>query len=151
MNQKNPKSEPSIFLWHYLENRRNFPGYHLTANLEGCKQLLDLLERHQETTESLTTGLSLSAVTPKILSAPANTRGDASCVGLATWEFMTRQDFSPEYFVFRESHSVCRLELSRQQAGCIATGVKDIQIGKGDYCIGGKGNNVLWFWWFVGT
>lgn len=151
MNRRSPKSERSIFLWHYCENRRNYPGYHLTANLEGCKQLLDVLERHEITTQVLTTDLSLSAVTPKILSVPANTRGNASCVGLATWELMTRPDFSPEHFAFQESHAVCRLELSRQQAGCIANGVRDIQIGKGDYCIGGKGNNVLWFWWFVGT
>ena len=151
MNQRNTKSKSSIFLWHYCENKRNYPGYHLTADLEGCKQLIDVLGRHERTTQVLRTDVSLSAVTPKILSVPANTRGDASCVGLATWELITHPDFPPEYFVFQESDAVCRLELSRQQAGCIASGVRDIQVGKGDYCIGGKGASVLWFWWFVGT
>lgn len=145
------KSRALIFLWRYRENRKNYPGYHLTANLEGCIQLLEILDVHERARETVRTKVSLSAVTPKILSVPANTPGNATSVSLATWELITQPEYSPEYFLFDESHPTCRLQLSKNQAGCISDGIKDIQVGKGDYCIGGKGDHVLWFWWFDGT
>jgi hypothetical protein len=145
------KSQALIFLWRYRENRRNYPGYHLTANREGCDQLLEILGAHEKAKQAIQTIVSLSSVTPQILSVPDNTRGDAACVSLAAWELITQPEFPPEYFQFQESYPICRLQLSQNQAGCIAEGVKDIQAGKGDYCIGGEGDQVLWFWWFEGT
>jgi hypothetical protein len=31
---------------------------------------------------------------------------------------------------------------------CIVRGVEDIVQGRGDYCIGGDDQHVLWFWWY---
>ena len=146
-----PAPAPRVFLWRYRENRRNYPGYHLTADPAGTERLLAVLRRHEHASRAIESSVGLSAVTPPVLAVPGNTRGDASVVSLATLQMVTDPAFNQGHFEFRESHPVCRLALSRQQAAAVAGGVEDIQRGKGDYCIGGEGDEVLWFWWFAGA
>lgn len=54
----------------------------------------------------------------------------------------------PGHFVFPEVSARLSLECSQQQLECIIGGVKDVVRSRGDYCIGGEGQHVLWFWWY---
>jgi hypothetical protein len=137
-----------IYLWRYRENRRNYPGYHLTADACGCDDLGSVLTKHENATHVRRTRLALSPVTPSILAVPANTRGDSTVVTFSSLELVTDPNSPRDHFRFTETHPHCQLDLSTAQAGCVLEGVRDIQHGKGDYCVGGAGDHVIWFWWF---
>ena len=38
------KQSGPVALWRFIENQRNFPGWHLTANAGGCASLIALLD-----------------------------------------------------------------------------------------------------------
>ena len=137
-----------IFLWRYRENTRNYPGYHLTADRKGCAHLSDVLTTHEGTRRPMTNSVTLAPVTPEILSVPGNSRGDATAVALASLTLLTDPSYPDEWFKISDNGSACSLELSRAQAGCVLEGVTDILRDKGDYCVGGDGDHVIWFWWF---
>jgi hypothetical protein len=137
-----------IHFWRYRENTRNYPGYHLTADADGCAHLSTVLSAHEAARRPMSTSLALAPLTPEVLSVPGNSRGNATVVALASLDLVTDPSYPDERFIVSDNGSTCRLELSRDQAGCVLEGVADILRGKGDYCIGGDGDHVVWFWWF---
>lgn len=138
-----------IYLWRYQENKRNYPGYHLTADAEGCDQLISLTEELEKTKSAVNHHIELSPVNEKILAVPNNTQGNKTVISLKFWNLVCDPKFRKAHFEYDNLYPICTLELSPQQAGCIAEGVRDIKNGRGDYCIGGKGENLLWFWWLT--
>lgn len=138
-----------IYLWLYKENKRNYPGYHLTADNAGCDHLIRLAEELGNAKSAITHKIELSPVNEKILAVPNNTRGNKTAVSFKFWKLACNPEFKKAHFLYDNSYPTCTLELSPQQAGCIAEGVRDIKKGRGDYCIGGKGDHLLWFWWLT--
>ena len=132
-----------IYLWRYQENKRNYPGHHLTADAEGCNQLIRLTEGLEKEKLPKTHMIELCPVNERILAVPNNTRGNKTVVSLKTWKLVCNPEFIKTHFVYDNSYPTCTLELSPQQAGCIAEGVRDIKKGRGDNCIGGKADNLL--------
>jgi hypothetical protein len=140
-----------IFLWRYLENARNYPGYNLTADKTGCECLLSTLSKLKQATKSIKVVVSLCQVTPMVLSVPNNKKGKAACISFLSLELSTHPELKPKWMRFKEIDQKCSLELSSSQVGCIVDGIEDIQNGKGDYCIGEIDGQELWFWWFTGV
>ena len=138
----------NIHLWRYRENKRNYPGYHLTADQDGCKVLENELLKLENTSNTSSINIELSPVTQKILDVPNNKAGNPTVVSLKELHLKVDPSYSEGFFEFSESHPKCFLNLSKEQAGCILKGVKDIFSGEGDYCIGGDDDHVLWFWWY---
>ena len=138
-----------IYLWRYKENKRNYPGYHLTADTVGCDLLIHLAEELEKSESAITHEIELSPVNEKILAVPNNTRGNKTVVSFKFWNLVCIPTVKKAHFVYDDLYPTCTLELSPQQAGCIAEGVRDIKNGRGDYCIGGKNDHLLWFWWLT--
>jgi hypothetical protein len=130
-------------IWRYKDNTRNYPGYHLTADAEGCASLLAWLRSPKSRSE-----FRLQPVTPEVLSVPNNQGGLAAYVGCTSLKLHVRSNIGRGHFVFSEVSGRLGLDCSQQQVECIIKGVEDIQRGEGDYCIGGDGQQVLWFWWY---
>jgi hypothetical protein len=38
------KQQGRVYLWRYKENRKNYPGWHFTADAVACNALLELFE-----------------------------------------------------------------------------------------------------------
>src|SRR5258708_1851433 len=61
-----------VYLWRYVEGTKNFSGWHLTADAEGCEQALAILASlDRERTVAIT------PPTPAILQVPGNRGGAA--------------------------------------------------------------------------
>ncbi|MCP5076546.1 MAG: hypothetical protein GY951_00590 [Psychromonas sp.] len=136
----------NIYLWKYQQKNRNYAGHHLSADAEGAEYLIELLGHLETTTKSKSKTVHLSPVTKKVLSVPGY---NAPIVKYNEWKLELVTEAKDEYFEFDRNNSNCILKLSNAQAGCIMDGVKDISQGKGDYCIGGDKDNVIWFWWYL--
>lgn len=130
-------------IWRYRDNRRNYPGDHMSADAEGCAALLTWLHSRRVRPE-----FRLQPVTAEVLRIPNNQGGSAAYAGCTALKLDVRPAVDPGHFLFSESGSHLGLECSQQQVECIIKGIEDIQQGEGDYCIGGDDQHVLWFWWY---
>lgn len=135
-----------IHLWTYRENRRNFRGYHLSADPEGCATLSSVFAALSKATDHLAEKVSLKPVTADALRVPNNSSGNASAVSFTQWLVETDPALDKEHLRFEERDSKCRMLVSPHQAERICAGVADIAAGRDDYSIG-TGDNALWFWW----
>lgn len=132
-----------IALWRYRENRRNYPGYHMTCDDVGARWLEKQL-RNLPPLKPLKIGLS--PVTRDILSVPAN--GPAA-VGFSEWQITV--DPETKTLAFTENHPRCALALSPADVEALLKGLSDIVAGDGDYMIGKTDQQELWFWWWPGA
>ena len=72
------KQSGRISLWRYTENQRNFPGWHLNGDADGCQSLLALLDALAADGEGSRT-VAIIAPTKTQLSVPNNKAGLAAC------------------------------------------------------------------------
>ena len=135
----------TIALWRYLENERNYPGYHLTADGSGCQLLRDqiscMLDRRTADAE-----VALSPATQRMLNVPNNRRGEARCVYFSSL-WLHRSEVAGDLRM-TESAGACQLLASLDFLAQMRAGIEDIGHGRGDYSIGDKNGQLLWFWWF---
>jgi len=70
-----------IYLWRYLENTRNYPGWHLAFDREGGISLLGLLSLMKTTIENSNRTITLSPPTADVLAIPNNRRSKIESKG----------------------------------------------------------------------
>jgi hypothetical protein len=130
-------------IWRYRDDQRNYRGYHLSADSEGCAALLQWLRSSKGRTD-----FHLQPVTQAVIGVP-NHQGDLSaCESCNIFMLHIRPDAASGHFLVTEKSGRLSLECSPQQVERLIKGVEDIQRGEGDYRIGEGGNQVLWFWWY---
>lgn len=127
-----------ICIWRYLDNVRSFPGYHLSADAEGCRELRDRLGRIHEY-EKVTFALTPPDV--HVLSVPGNPK--AKHFGGRKLRVLTIASLSPNTLRWEEQDSIFILTCSGDQIERILAGVADIEQGKGDYNIRGDDGQAL--------
>jgi len=133
----------SAHIWRYQENQRNYPGYHMSADANGCADLLAWLRNPKRKPV-----FRLQPVTQEILNVPNNRNGAARFSQYNLLELNVRSDAPSELFQIDEVSGCLNLECSRHQVECIIKGVEDILQGQGDYSIGQDDSHRLWFWWY---
>ncbi|MGK2883293.1 MAG: hypothetical protein ACSLE8_00695 [Rhodococcus sp. (in: high G+C Gram-positive bacteria)] len=133
-------SEGRIALWRYRENRRNYPGYHMTCDAVGGEWLAEQIRKLRP---GKTLQVSLTPVTDEILSVPANW---SPAVGFNVWHITF--DSSIKTLVFSEAHPRCHLSLPPESIPDLSAGISSMVAGKGDYAIGETDQQELWFWWW---
>lgn len=136
-----------IHLWRYVENRRNYPGLHLTADAGGRKVLVDHLSQ-LESGRCREARIQLAPVTEAALGVPNNRGGTARYTTFSQWLVSVPPEATRKEFKVSLAGFTCRLSVSPEQAGCIVAGVADLAVGRDDYCIGGGREDILWFWRF---
>lgn len=133
-----------VCLWRYRARARNYPGFHLSADPDGCTQLLALLRNLAKARTPQIGTIVLDRVTPADLSIPNN--GD-DVASYTRWELVVDPGFDPEHLRFSVINDRVRTELSTVQVESVAAGVQDICEGRGDYGIGDDDDHMLTFWW----
>lgn len=143
----NTSSSAEVMLWRYRENRRNYPGYHLTANQAGCDVLRATFQSLAGATTHLEKILPLASLTQAVLGVPNNRAGNATVICFQRWLLASGPDFEGPYFVFGETETQCRLVLSREQCIRVCEGIEEMRRGRGDFSVGARAQQVLWLWW----
>jgi hypothetical protein len=140
------KQEGRVYLWRYLQNTRNYPGWHLSADQAFGRRFGDLIQIMLNSPYNSQKALTITAPTKEILSVPNNQGGRSA------WE-------SPKSFVIKhqkaenfndlanleESSETVVLTAGRQQLGLLGNCVSKILEGDNDYAIE-IGDTQLWFW-----
>lgn len=129
-------------LWRYSENRRNFPGWHFTANADGCASFIALLDAFAVDADGSRT-LDVTAPTQAVLAVPNNR--SAALVVPAKLRLMLSA--SSSYWSFPESTDPAELAVGVEWLPILRRAIAGIPQGQGDYSIGPAGSGSLWLWW----
>ena len=134
-----------IPLWRYTEHERNFWGWHLNADRDGCDSLLKLVDMLSLDGTGHRT-VEITAPTEAQLSVPNNWRGQAPWVAPDKLRIAIVDD--AECWEFSPGLTPASLTLGSRWLPDLRKGIVGIPLGRGDYSIGGhKSGLPLWFWW----
>ena len=143
------KQEGRLYLWCYLENTRNFPGWHLTADDDGCHSLADLIERMLSARWSSQKSLVITLPAKDVLGVPNNRNGQARWKAPALLMLKYPKDKVRDgYSSLHVNGKTIVLSAGRQKLELLKDCVLKITKGEGDYAIE-IGDANLWFWWML--
>ncbi len=137
------KQSGSIMLWGYTENLRNYPGWHFTADRAGCDSLIALLDAFAADGPPGSRTLTITAPTPAVLSVPNNRSNDL----LVPSKFRLSFASIASEWLFPRSAAPAELSLGVDWLPVFRQSVAGVPKGKGDYSIGPRNGECLWFWW----
>ena len=139
------KQSGRISLWRYTENERNYPGWHLNADIAGCHSFVALLDA-LATDGSGSRTITLTSPTMAVR-VPNNRGGRAKWLAPAKLRVTLSQ--SPADWVFPSDLDPATISVGSDWLGALREGLSGIPKGQGDYSIGNskEGNLQLWFWW----
>jgi hypothetical protein len=141
------KQNGSLYLWRYLENTRNFPGWHLSADNLFCLSLANLIERMMAARWNAEKALLVTPPTAKVLSVPNNHNGEARWKSAQSFLLKYPKDkVAADYFSLEETEGNVILSVGTEKLQLFNECVLGISQGKGDFSIG-SGGSQLWFWW----
>lgn len=140
------KQTGSLSLWRYEENRRNFPGWHLTADAVGCASLLALLDALAADGGGGSRTLVIQAPTPVMLAVPNN----RSSACRSPSRLRLSLSATPSEWCFPESLEPAALTFGPDWLPQLQRAIEGIPRGEVDYSLGRSdgGNLRLWFWWW---
>ena len=128
-----------LCLWEYTSNRRNYDGWHLTADSDGRAALRAAVEAILSGGKTQVT-VPLDRPTPRILAVPGNRRS-----GIVTVPRVVL-DASERVRICRDS-DVLRLPVGRQTAPVLIHALALIEAGEGDRALE-PFDPSLWVWWY---
>jgi hypothetical protein len=140
------KQSGRISLWRYTENERNYPGWHLSADVAGCQSLLALLEALATDGGGFRT-ITITTPDKAQLLVPNNKSG------LAAWVAPTKLQMelspNPTEWAFPPDMDPAAITVGSNWLAPLREGIAGIAKGRGDYAIGDRKNGSfrLWFWW----
>jgi hypothetical protein len=148
------KQRGKIYLWQYIDNIKNYPGWNFAADEKACMSLINLIDLMKTATWPSSIILNISAPTPKILKVPNNKGGNARWKTVGTFKLKYPKDqVDPDCWLFSldsTKHQI-QLTLGRSWLEALQQGIVDINKGKGDFSInptlGNNQDEPLWFWW----
>ena len=132
-----------ISAWHYVDFPKNYCGYHLTADSDGCAFLLGLFERFRSASFPARKLLTLSPPSQQMLAVP---NCHVSHVSMRNIEFRSLRDYSPEHWAVTASDGKISIEVGCTRLADLEKGIHDILNGDGDWPLGSERDS-LWFWW----
>jgi len=141
------KQRGTISLWRYTENQKNFPGWHLNADGEGCASLLKLIDALRGHPGSYRK-LRLSSPSPQQLAVPNN----RTAAWIAPQLWVIQHDPEGEHWHFASESETVTLIAGACWLERLRTGAAGIPAKQGDDSIGAGRlqESRLWFWWGPG-
>lgn len=141
------KQNGSLYLWSYLENTQNFPGWHLSADDLFCQSFTELTEKMLAARWNSQKTFSVTPPSSLALNVPNNRGGKASWKSAQSLLLKHPKDkVAEDFFSLEEVEGNVILSVGTQKLKLLSDCVFGIPKGKGDYSIGSD-NSRLWFWW----
>lgn len=136
----------TLYLWRYLQNTRNYPGWHFAADEAVCRAFADLIQRMLDAQYNCQKALTITAPTKEILRIPNNQGGEARWSSPHTLIIKHQKDKTPDdYAALEDSAGTVTISAGRRSLDLLKVCVLKIIEGENDYAIE-IGNTELWFW-----
>ena len=142
------KQKGCVYVWHYRDNLRNHPGWHMTADNDGCDALLELFDLMQHAEYSSRATVKLSEPHPLDVSI---TNPGSRWYHAHSLEIRYPKDRMDERtWTLAEERGAITLIVGKENLQELRECIADVQQGGGDYALGpddNSGDMELWFWW----
>ncbi len=136
------KQTGRVFLWRYEDPSKASSGWHMTTDGEGARSLLALIDAFLLSAVDARRTVRLSIPTERELRVP-NYNKKADPAEKLVLEFVAQEN---SLWSLSCKDKKATLKAGRSSLLNLGNGLADIEKGRGDYCIGEKGQE-LWFWW----
>jgi hypothetical protein len=145
------KLSGKLFLWTYLENKKNYPGWNLSLDNSAVISLLDLLKKMNESKWPSSKSIVVCPPSKKILKGPNNRDGRAKCYSPKSFRIKYNKDsVPPRYWNLELLESCLTLSVGHIKLDELRKSIEDINNGLDDYSIGpddlSDSDSRLWFW-----
>jgi hypothetical protein len=134
----------AVSIWRYVNNVRNYPGWHLTADSDGAGSVATLIGALHSDIPGSSRSVVVHAPSPAELRVPNNRSSDI----VVPSKFRLVSHSEPAHWHFEEESGTLVLNFGMSWVDPLRSAVAGIPLGKGDFSIGpavpGQG---LWVWW----
>lgn len=134
-----------IYLWTYVDDPRNYRGFHLTADDAGCDVLLRRIKAMQVCGSTSRLQFELTSAGPRELAVVGY---DGRARKFDRWIVNYSPTEPADAWAFTVDERTATLSLGRAQLTPLLRGIEDIRRGRGDYSLGDETHS-LWLWWRV--
>jgi len=142
------KVNGKVYIWKYIENQRNYPGWNLTVDLKASKNLSELLDLMTASDWPSKKIISTELPTETQLKIPNNN------IGLAKWKSKPKLTLnykkgeSENHWLITETDNGVEIQFGKTKLVDLKNTINGIPKGEGDYAISDlDDNNILYFWW----
>lgn len=138
----------NVFLWKYLDNIKNYPGWHFTSDNEGSVSLSELLILMNNYEWSCKKTIKVEAPSHSQLQVPNNQRAQARIQFKNTLTFYNKKNESQDFWQIIESKDGLEIQFGKLKAKELQNSIINIPLGYGDFSIADKSeDNILNIWW----
>jgi hypothetical protein len=136
------KVNGNISIWHYIpESHRSFPGFHITADLDGSNSFVTLLEMAKSAKWPCKKSFQLSPLKDQIIKFPGS---DKAFTQINTLILKYSKDSPKDLWALNANSDVATLDFGIDYLDELSKGITGIHHNINDYSIGN--NKCLWFW-----
>jgi hypothetical protein len=144
MTSNDWKQTGNVYLWRYKDDSKKFLGWHMTADEEGAMSFVSLVDIFLQSDTDARRTVRLTIPIEREVSVP-NFNRKADPAEKLVLEIVAKEN---SLWSLSGKGKKITLRVGRSHLLTLRDGIDGIEKGKGDYCIGEKGQE-LWFWWRI--
>jgi hypothetical protein len=140
------KLKGRLFVWKFHPENRNYPGWNLTGDTEGCNSLIELLELMQASSFPSRKTIATQTATISQVKAATGTKPFKSANKLT----LRYRKGEPQFWYTEEVDNGIRVTFGEREIELLQTALRRIIKGEGDFAIGdSEDEHLVYFWWFL--
>lgn len=143
------KVKGKIYIWKYLENSRNYPGWNITTDKIGGESLLKLIDLMITCKWSSKKTFQTIEPNKNQLNVPNNKNGKAEWKSVQNLTLNLKKKIEPDFWEIIDKGNEIEILLGNNSLLKLEKAIKRILNNDGDFAIYSSNDdeNVLYFWW----
>ena len=144
------KINGKVYVWKYLENSRNYPGWNFTVDKIGSGSLLELLDLMKRCEWSSRKEIQISNPKENQLKVPNNQNGSAKWKTVSKLILSSKRNAEKELWKVIVKETEIEIEFGENKLIEFEKAISGIPKGIGDFAISSDSEeDILYLWWNV--
>lgn len=141
------KIKGKIYIWKYLENSRNYPGWNITADKIGGENLLELIDLMKTCKWSSKKSIQTIEPSNNQLNVPHNRNGRAEWKSARNLTLNLKKEIEPDFWEVIDNENDIEIILGKNSLLKLENSIRRILNNDGDFTISDNDEeNILYFW-----
>jgi hypothetical protein len=137
-----------VYVWKYLENSRNYPGWNFTVDKIASASLLELLDLMKNCEWSSSKEIEISNPTENQIKVPNNQKGSAKWKTVSKLILSSKKNTDKELWKVIEKETAIEIQFGENKLIELEKAINGIPKGIGDFAITSDSEeNILYLWW----
>lgn len=142
------KIKGKIYIWKYLENSRNYPGWNITTDKIGGENLLELIDLMKICNWSSKKSIKTIEPSNNQLNVPNNRNGRAEWKSAQNLTLNLNKEIEPDFWEVIDKENDIEILLGKNSLLKFENSIRRILNNDGDFAISdNEEENILYFWW----